>query len=148
MTREGTGSLGARLLRCEGGIAALEFVLLAPALLMMAFGIIIYAFYFSAVMGVRQAAAEGARAAMAGLSTIERTDLAQTRAQEVIDRYSNLLSAGAEAVRVTAQPYGTGVFQVEVSYDISDSPIMRYANFVPLPSPRITSTVLVTNGSY
>jgi Flp pilus assembly protein TadG len=35
---------------------------------MMIFAVVVYSLYFSAFLGVRQAAAEGARAAMAGMS--------------------------------------------------------------------------------
>ena len=45
-----------RLLHCQKGIAALEFALVAPALLMLIFAIIIYSFWFSALLGVRHAA--------------------------------------------------------------------------------------------
>ena len=134
------------LLRCERGIAALEFALLAPALLMLAFGIIVYSIYFSTMLGVRQAATEGARAAMAGLSVQERSDLANDRADEVIANFDALTgNPSAATVTTTAQD---DVFSVTVSYDISSSPIMRYASILPIPSGPITSTVSVTNGSY
>lgn len=74
-----------RLLRCTRGMAALEFVFLAPALLLLVFGTIVYSIYFSALIGVRQAAAEGARAAVAGLSSTERASLATARAAAVMD---------------------------------------------------------------
>lgn len=134
-------------LRCQGGLAALEFALIAPALLMLVLAIILYSFWFSALLGVRQAASEGARAAMAGLSTAERVSLAQSRAQAVIDGYGRLLSSGGTA-RIEASPDGTGMFRVEVRYDLSGSPLMRYAGFIPMPSPTLAATVIVTNGSY
>ena len=136
-----------RLRTCDKGMAALEFALLAPALLMLAFAIIIYAFWFSALMGVRHAAAEGARAAMAGLSTAERTSLARTRAQAVIDGYGSLLASGG-APQIEAGADGTGMFRVAVRYDMSGAALMRYASFVPMPSTSLAATVSVTNGSY
>ena len=128
-------------------MAALEFALLAPALLMLVFAIIIYSFWFSALLGVRHAAAEGARAAMAGLSAGEHTTLARTRAQAVIDGYGALLSSGGTP-SVEAQPDGRGLFKVQVRYDMSRSRLIRYANFIPLPSTTLGATVTVTNGSY
>lgn len=136
-----------RLLACERGMAALEFVFLAPALLMLVFAIVIYSIYFTALIGVREAAAEGARAAVAGLSSAERAALATARAQDVVDTYGTLLGGGA-APTIAATPLGTGGFSVTVSYDMSDSPMMRFGSFVPLPSPNVTATVTVTNGSY
>lgn len=136
-----------RIFHCRRGIAALEFALIAPALLMLVFSIMVYSLYFSALIGVRHAAAEGARAAVAGLSTTERTTLARDRAQAVIDAYGGLLSSGgAPTVTVTAE--GSGLFHVQVSRNMSGSAIMRYAGFIPLPSPTVSATVTVTNGSY
>lgn len=128
-------------------MAALEFALIAPALLMLVFAIIIYSFWFSALLGVRHAAAEGARAAMAGLSATERVTLARTRALAVIDGYGALLSSGGTP-DIQAQADGTGLFKVQVRYDMSGSPLRRYAAFVPLPSTTLGATVIVTNGSY
>ncbi|TCM15366.1 TadE-like protein [Novosphingobium sp. PhB165] len=144
--RMSAGTLG-RLLRCTSGMAALEFVFIAPALLLLAFGIIIYSIYFSAMIGVSQAASEGARAAVAGLSTSERTSLAQARAAAVMKNYSAILGGGSDPV-ISAGADGTGVFKVQVSYDMSKSPIMRYGNMVPLPSPNLTASASVTNGGY
>jgi Flp pilus assembly protein TadG len=128
------------------GMAALEFALLAPALLSLAFGVIVYSIYFTAVIGVRQAASEGARAAVAGLSSQERASLARLRAGQVLAGYGSLM--GGSTPQVTAAPDGMGVFKVTVSYDITGSPIMRYGAFVPLPDEVITASVMVTNGGY
>ncbi|BAI98389.1 hypothetical protein Sj15T_34660 [Sphingobium sp. TA15] len=136
-----------RLRTCERGLAALEFALLAPALLMLVFAVVLYSFYFAALMGVRHAAVEGARAAVAGLSTTERTALAQSRARAVVDGYGALLAAGGGPM-VTAGPDATGTFRVRVSYDMSGSPMMRYATFIPMPSPTVSASIVVTNGSY
>lgn len=137
-----------RLLKCDKGIAALEFALLAPALLTLVFSIIIYSIYFTALIGVRQAAAEGARAAVAGLSSGERVTLATTRAKEVIDTYGSMLGGKAEP-DIDAGPGTTaGTFTVKVTYDMSASPIMRYAGFVPLPDKDVVASVTVTNGGY
>lgn len=127
-------------------MAALEFVFLAPALLMLVFGIIVYSLYFTAVLGVRQAASEGARAAVAGLSPPERAQLAVSRATQVLTNYGSLLNGSSP--RIVAAPDGLGVFRVTVSYDLSGSAIMRYGNFVPLPTSDVRATVAVTNGGY
>ena len=145
VVREHAGLLS-RLTGCRRGMAALEFAFLAPALLMLVFGVIVYSLYFTAVLGVRQAASEGARAAMAGLSPAERASLAEARAAAVFANYGSLLSGHTPTV--TAAPDGTGVFRVTVSYDMSASPIMRYGNFVPLPTSDVRASVMVTNGGY
>lgn len=114
---------------------------------MLAFGIIVYSVYFSAYMGVRQAASEGARAAMAGLDSAERTQFATTRAQQVIDNYGAIFTSG-DGPQVTAAAIGVGVFEVRVRYDMSAHPITRFTPFIPLPQSEIVSAVVVTNGSY
>ncbi len=139
---------GQQIKACERGMAALEFVLLAPALLMLAFAIIVYSFYFSAQMGIRHAASEAARAATAGLGSAERVNLATSRAQAVLASYGSLLSSGGTAPTVTTSADGTGSFKVEISYDMSGSPIMHYAGFLPMPASIITARAIVTNGSY
>lgn len=137
-----------RLLNCDKGVAALEFVFLAPALLALVFGTMIYSIYFVASIGVRQAAAEGARAAVAGLSLTERQGLAQTRAAEVIETYRSVLGNTAQPKIVADAGDVIGTFKVTVSYDMTKSAIMRYGNFVPLPSKELTASVIVTNGGY
>lgn len=139
-------SSSARLRSDRQGIAALEFAFLAPALLSIAFGVVIYAIYFTAVLGTRQAASEGARAAMSGLYPAERADLAERRAKQVLTNYTSLV--GDITPQVVAAADGTGVFKVTVRYDISKSPIMKYGGFVPLPTSNIQASVVVTNGGY
>lgn len=144
------GKIGARLRRLgrsESGMAAIEFALVSPALLMMIFAVIVYSIYFSAFLGVRQAAAEGARAAMAGMSTTERSQLAIARATAVMSGYTPLLGATAQPT-ITAVQQATGLMNVTVTYNIAGAPIMSYGRFVPLPSSIIQSSVIVANGSY
>lgn len=135
-----------RSLADNGGIAALEFAVLAPALLTIAFAVVVYSIYFTARMGVREAATEGARAAVVGLSSAERTTLAHARAEEVIAGYAGFL--GGTAPVVSTAPVGSDAFTVTVSCDMSGSPIMRYGGFLPLPSPNVAATVTIMNGSY
>ena len=114
---------------------------------MLVFAVIVYSIYFAAYMGVRQAASEGARAAMAGLDSAERQQFALDRAQLVINNYGTIFVSNSTP-EVTAQAIGTGVFEVRVSYDMTGHPIMRFVPFIPLPEPEIVSAVVVTNGSY
>lgn len=136
-----------RLSECEKGMAALEFAVLAPALLMLVFSVIVYSIYFTALYGVRQASSEGARAAMAGLSSAERIDLAEGRAEEVAESFRSIVG-GDNAFDVSTAAEGADVFTVTVAYDMSGSPIMKYAGFLPLPSSTVEATTRVTNGSY
>ena len=137
-----------RLQRCNRGIAALEFVLIAPAVLLLAFAVIVYSLYFTVQFGLRQAASEGARAAMAGLNSSERAYLATTRAQEVNKRYGPFLGGGSASPQITVGAATVGTFQVTVTYDFAGSPLVRYGKILPLPSGPMQSTVVVTNGGY
>jgi Flp pilus assembly protein TadG len=130
-------------------MAAVEFALVAPVLLMMIFAVIVYSVYFSAFLGVRQAAAEGARAAMAGMSNGERSSLAIARATTVLSGYGALTGVPVTSIKITtAAQQATGLLKVTVSYDISTSPIMRYGTLLPLPAKTIISEITVANGSY
>jgi len=134
------------IISCVKGVAALEMAIIAPILIALILGVIIYSIYFTAVIGVRQAASEGARAAVAGLSTAERTSLAIARATQVLTSYGPL--TGGSTPTVTAAPDGTGTFKVTVSYNLKNAAIMRYNGFVPLPNETIQASVVVTNGGY
>lgn len=145
-----SASKALKLLTCKRGVATLEFVFLAPALLTLIFGIMVYSIYFAASVGVRQAASDGARAAVAGLYPQERTNIATQGATAVIEKYRSVLGTTANPVITTVAGTGTalGTFTVTVSYDMTNTPIMRYINFIPMPSKIITASVTVTNGGY
>ena len=135
------------LRRDEDGLAAVEFAIVAPMLLLLVFAVIVYSMYFAAFLGVREAAAEGARAAMAGLSSSERIQLATTRATAVMAAYSPLMGSSALA-QVSATTQSGGLLTVSVKYDVSSSPILAYAGLLPLPNTIIQSNAIVANGSY
>lgn len=149
MRHRGPANIGKsrRILRCDSGLAAVEFALIAPVLLMLIFSIIIYSLYFCAYMGVRVATAEGARAAVMGLSTAERTSLATARVTEVLEAYRPLTGSKGTPT-IEAVPAGAGLFRVRVTYDISNSPIMNYGALLPMPTAIIKSEITVSNGSY
>ncbi|MDB5700383.1 MAG: pilus assembly protein TadE [Sphingomonadales bacterium] len=121
--------------------------MIAPILLMLVFGVIIYSLYFCAYMGVRVAATEGARAAVMGMSSAERTTLATARVTQVLEAYRPLIGSSS-APTVEAVSAGTGLFRVHVSYDITGSPIMKFASLLPMPATILESEITVSNGSY
>lgn len=137
-----------RLGNSETGTAAIEFAIVAPVLLMLVFAAIFYSIYFTAYLGVRQAAIEGARAAVAGMSTAERSQLAIARATTIMNGYGSLMGASSTATITAAPGTDTGTLKISVSYDITTSPIMGYGAFLPMPSSKIQSDVIVANGSY
>jgi Flp pilus assembly protein TadG len=149
MKQNGRNGVPLRRLRdTESGMAAVEFALVAPVLFMMIFAVVVYSLYFSAFLGVRQAAAEGARAAMAGMSFSERSSLAKARATTVLSGYGALIGVPVTADNTTAERQDAGLLKITVSYDISGSSIMKYGSLLPMPASLIKSEVIVANGSY
>jgi Flp pilus assembly protein TadG len=123
-----------------------EFALVAPLLLLLAFGIVVLSFYFAAWIGVTQAAAEGARASVAGMGATERQALADARVQAVIAGYSPLLDPAK--VQVAYPAAQTGYFSVSVTYPVAEMGLSRYAAVAPAPSLSPTRTATVTTGGY
>lgn len=132
-------------------MAAVEFALIAPVFLAIVFGILIYGLYFGTWIAVSQAAAEGARASVAGMSTAERSSLAQAAAAAVLENYGSLLNS--ENWTITAQP-GTvaHTFEVSVRYDLSGKKFEDVASsisvLIPLPTDTPTATATVGFGGY
>ena len=67
-----------RLIHDRRGVAAIEFAIVAPLLIMMMFGMVMYGSWFWMAHSVQAMASEGARAAIAGLDPTEREQLART----------------------------------------------------------------------
>ena len=135
----------------EAGLAAGEFVLIAPAFLAIVFGIVIYGLYFGTWIAISQAAAEGARASVAGMSTTERESLAQVAAAAVLENYGSLLHS--DNWTITAQPGAAAhTFQVSVRYDLSGKKFADVASsiavVIPVPTDTPTATVTVGYGGY
>ncbi|MGO1074261.1 TadE/TadG family type IV pilus assembly protein [Inquilinus sp. CA228] len=128
-------------------MAAVEFILVAPAFLAIVFGILIYGFYFGTWIAISQAAAEGARASVAGMSPMERASLAQAAATAVLENYGSLLDS--ENWTITAQPGATpSTFQVSVQYDLSGKAFENFADLLPVPTDTPTATMTVGYGGY
>jgi Flp pilus assembly protein TadG len=120
---------------CRRGAAAVEFALIAPLLIAIIFGIVIYGSYLAVVHGVQQLAAEVARASIAGLSESERVSLAQTYVTANVGAYP-LISPNLLTVNATLS--GTNVFVVTVSYNASQMFIYSLPAFVPAPPSNIS----------
>ena len=64
----------------------MEFAILATLLLTLVFAIISFGIQFGARLVATQAASEGARASVAGLTAAERTSLANTAVTSMLTR--------------------------------------------------------------
>ena len=130
-------------LRSKSGTSALEFALVAPIFLMLLFGIASFGLYFGTVIALTTAAAEGARASVAGLTSTERATLSVSAAQTAFASYAPYLSPGAMAVQAQPNPQNPNQFSVSVSYDFSNyKALLGMGTMVPgvLQTPSVTMT--------
>src|SRR5271163_3519674 len=79
-----------RRLSCQSGAAAVEFAIIGPVLVLMLLGVAAYGGYFWLAHSVQQLANDGARAAIAGLSQPERSQLAQSTVTSEETSYASL----------------------------------------------------------
>jgi Flp pilus assembly protein TadG len=130
----------------EEGAVAVEFALVALLFFVLLFGIIVYGVQFGARIAATQAASEGARAAVAGLTPEERSDLADSAARAVINRYGAIFPLGT----VTVLPPVVTDERVEVTVrvDLSAFGFDGLASLLPLPSSQPQATVGVRVGGF
>ncbi len=127
------------------GVAALEFALLAPALLLLTLGGIFFGFYVVVCLAVTQVAGEAARASVAGLTAPERSQLAQASAAVQLASYGPLLLPSLATV--TAQPVAGNplLFQVSVTYNFLAGGLPA---LLPVPVSNPSATAVVSCGGY
>lgn len=129
------------------GIAAVEFALVLPILLILTFGILCYGSYFGVLNGVQQLAAEAARASIAGLTDTERVAAAKANIASGASSYPFLSPARLSVSSATTDPV-TNAFTVTLTYDASDMVIFRLPQFVPLPPSTIARSATIQKGGY
>lgn len=146
----------------ETGLAAVEFALIAPVFLVLLFGLVIYGLHFGAWLAVNQAAAEGARASIAGMSNDERKELAEKAAIAVLSAYGPILGSiesceTGQSCVITAEASSSDatLFQVTVTYDQAARNAASGLNggdgedsFLPMPLSNPSATVTIANGGY
>jgi len=140
----------------ETGLAAVEFALVAPVFVMLLFGIIIFGVHFGTWLAVNQAAAEGARASVAGIDLDERRTLATDTAQAVLKAYGPILGDTGWTVEAKASSADPRLFEVTVTYDQAarnaatglQGDTGNDDSLVILPLSNPTATATVSNGGY
>lgn len=106
-----------RFCQDQSGAVAVEFVLIAPILISLLFGIISLGYFMGVSHSVHQLAASAARVSVAGLTQDERSGLATTYLSQAGERYP-LLSQKALSPNVVfdnAEPAGV---TVTVAYNV------------------------------
>lgn len=134
------GRLGAS----DRGSAAVEFALVGPLFIILIIGAVVYGGWLWMAQGVQHLAAEGARAAIAGIDASEQITLAQSAVSETLDGGTILTP---EAVRVLVAS-DAGSIRVTVQYDATDHPLMALSNLVPSPPRVIQREATVKTGGY
>ena len=137
-----------KLHRERAGTAALEFSLVAPAFLMLVIGILTFGLYFGALIAVTNAAAEGARASVAGLSDAERATLAVNAVKTTFAGYAPFLNATYLSYTTQADPNNAQRYQVSVTYDFASFDILKMSKLVPVPVQKPTITMSVADAGY
>ena len=87
----------------ERGTAAIEFAIVLVFLLSVLFGIIAFGFQFATHIALSYAVSEGGRAAVAGLTSDERQELASDAVNRVLTSFSPLIDPTEATVEVSSE---------------------------------------------
>jgi Flp pilus assembly protein TadG len=132
--------------RARRAVAALEFALTAPILLLMMIGLICFGFYFVFMHELQELASSAARASVAGLSDAERDTLArQFVATAIAD--SAMLNAADVTVSTSSAGTPATLYEVTVDYTLKDTPIPMLAGLISLQLSDISRTSTVKFGT-
>jgi hypothetical protein len=145
---DSAGAVAPAGLRPDSGLAAVEFALIAPLFLALLFGIFVYGLSFGAWLAVRHAAAEGARASVAGLSNAERKALGESTVVTIFNGYAPVFKPSLMTKLAKPVDGSSNLFQVTVTYDLSGYGLSAFSGLLPVPSATISATSIVPNGGY
>ena len=132
-----------RFRRDRGGVAALEFALVCPILILLMIGMMVWGGWFWLAHSVQSLAAEAARASVAGLDPAER----KTLARAAVARHIEGTGVAPEQMTVAVQADGD-LIRVAVAYDTADHPVLVLADLVPAPPRVIERTASIRTGGY
>jgi len=130
----------------EHGAVAVEFATTATVLLLLTLGILAYGVQFGARLLAAQAAAEGARAAAAGLTEAERATLARDAAGRLLDSYGGF--GRARQVSVTQAGSPASRLDVEVRLDLGAFGLTRLSAVLPGMRGTVSARVGVQVGGF
>lgn len=119
-----SGHMG-RFVRDERGTVSLEFVLVAPLLMALLFGIVSLGYYMGVSHSVRQLASGAARASVPGLDQAERRSLAEAYLAQAGTNYP-LLTPASVAPQIAFET-GPSAISVAVAYTV-DGSLLDVAN--------------------
>ncbi len=131
------------VLRDRRGVAAIEFAIVGPLLVLMIAAVLSYGGYFTMAHAVQQLANDAARATVAGMSDSERQTLAAGCISAELPTYGFAPSAVQLSFSDQAQ-----VATVSLSYDSSSNPIWSLRGLLPMPPPVIVRSAAIQLGGY
>lgn len=129
------------------GVAAIEFAMIVPVLILLLLGIAAYGVYFSAISSLQELTADAARASVAGVSAAERQTIVTNYVAQSRTQYT-LLNGGAITVTTAPYPGDPTRYSVTLRTDISNLPLQVATGFFPMPSAVIQRTAVVRIGGY
>ena len=129
------------------GVAAIEFALVAPILILILLGIAAYGIYFSAISSLQELTADAARASVAGISATERQTIVTNYVTQSSPSY-RLLRGNAITVTTAPFPGDPTRYSVTLRTDISNLPLQETTGLFPMPSAVIQRTAVVRIGGY
>jgi Flp pilus assembly protein TadG len=149
MTRGLSGEKRGREWKCartrdRRGSAAIEFALVGPMLIILLAGMVVYGGWFWLAQSVQSLATEGARAAVGGLDTAEREQLARAF---ITDQEGGAAGLDPALVTVTVTSDARAI-RVAVAYDARNNPVMLLAGPLPKPPTLIERSATVRIGGY
>ncbi len=141
----GANGRNPRPLADASGTVSIEFAVLFPVFLALLFGMVVFGAQYSVRIALTYAAAEGGRAAMAGLDDAERQALASAAVQETLKSLAPLVDPEKAEVQIAFADQDDGE-EITVSIGYSDH---RFARLPFVPSlddlPPVTVRYLATD---
>lgn len=128
----------------EAGVAAVEFALVAPFLILIFLAVVVYGGWFWLAHSVQALAAEAARAAVAGLDPAEREALARAE----IAAQTSGLTGGASGRLSVAVSETAERLTVTVHMNLRDHPLTALAGPLPRPPVDLNRSAVVRVGGY
>ena len=131
----------------RSGVAAVEFAIIAPVLMLVLFGVIAYGIFFGVANSVQQLASNSARAAMGGLTVEERQALVNDYVEAYLAR-DGLLMADHLKVEVAPLESDETILAVRVTYDAGELPVWNLYDGLPPPERIIERQSLIRTGGF
>jgi len=127
--------------------AAVEFAIVAPAMLALLMGMLCFGLYFLYLHELQELAAAAARASLAGLNQAERMLLATQYVNNAV-AHSALLNQTDLVVTTSVSGVPATEYEVTLTYSLRDTPIPLLAQFLSLHLGDISRTATIEFGGY